>query len=248
MVDAGIPRRNASCAGSGTWGGSGRRPPSARHGPVSWNATPIVPRPAWAPITGPIWPTTISLGGERSQLVDERVDVAAVGVEHGEVLDAPLRTTPTLSTRKARALVRVRCLPCCSTTPSATSMIGLIDSAVASSALALPMRPPFLQVVERVERAEHARAVDELAGVPLDGVEVVAGGGPLGAGQGDRAEPERDGAAVDDADVEPVGGDGAGGQLGALHRRRQRAGERDDDDARRRRVGEAAVGLLEAAR
>ena len=49
-------------------------------------------------------------------------------------------------------------------------------------------------------------------------------------------EPERDRAAVDDAHVEAVAGDVAGGQLGALHRRRQGAGERDDDDARSRRA------------
>ena len=48
------------------------------------------------------------------------------------------------------------------------------------------------QVVERVEGAEHPGAGDELAGVALDGVEVVAGGRPLGAGEGDRAEAERD--------------------------------------------------------
>ena len=107
--------------------------------------------------------------------------------------------------------------------------------------------PALLQVVERVERAEHAGAGDELARRALDGVEVGAGGGRLGAGEGDRAEAERDRAAVDDAHVEAVGGDGAGGQLGALHRGRQRAGDRDDDDAGGAPVGEAAVGLLEAA-
>ena len=46
--------------------------------------------------------------------------------------------------------------------------------------------------------------------------------------------PERHRAAVDDADVDAVVGDRPGGQLGALHRRRQRAGQRDDDDAGRR--------------
>ncbi len=27
---------------------------------VTWNATPIVPRPPWVPMTGPISPTTMS--------------------------------------------------------------------------------------------------------------------------------------------------------------------------------------------
>ncbi len=32
------------------------------HSDVTWNATPIVPRPPWVPMTGPISPTTISPG------------------------------------------------------------------------------------------------------------------------------------------------------------------------------------------
>jgi ribosomal protein bL25 (Ctc-form) len=39
-------------------------------------------------------------------------------------------------------LLRVRCLPPCSTLPSRTSMMGLMASADASRALAPPMRPP----------------------------------------------------------------------------------------------------------
>ena len=42
--------------------------------------------------------------------------------------------------------------------------------------------------------------------------------------------------------------DGAGGELGALHRRRQGAGDRDDEDAGGAPFGEAAVRLLEPAR
>ena len=121
------------------------------------------------------------------------------------MLDAPaVRRRPCRRGTPAPC-VRVRCLPCCSTTPSATSMIGLIDSAVASSALALPMRPPFFRL-SSVSRAPNTRVrATRSRGERLDGVEVVAGGGALGAGEGDRAEAERDRAAVDDAHVEAVG-------------------------------------------
>ena len=183
----------------------------------SWKATPMVPRPAWAPMTGPIWPTTMSLVGERPQLVDERVDVAAVGVQHGEVLHAARGTPRPCRRGRPAPCERVRCLPCCSTTPSATSMIGLIDSAVASSALALPMRPP-LRRLSSVSRAPNTRVratSSRACGSTASRSPPAAAA--LGAGQGDRAEAERHRAAVDDAHVDAVGGDGAGGQLGALH-------------------------------
>ena len=39
-------------------------------------------------MTGPISPTTISAGIVLGEQLDEQVDITAVGVHHGEVLDA----------------------------------------------------------------------------------------------------------------------------------------------------------------
>ena len=63
---------------------------------------------------------------------------------------------------------------------------------------------------------------------------------------GEDAEAERHRVAVDDGDGDLVG-DGARGELGALHRRRQCTAERHRDDAGGAFVGELAVRLLELA-
>ena len=149
-------------------------------------ATPMVPRPAWVPTTGPMSPTTISPAIVRAQHLDELVDVAAVGVEHGEVVD-PAVVLGDLVDEELERLRRVRCLPPCSTAPSTTSMIGLIASAVASIALAPPMRPPFFRLssvssapntlVRAARSAASAATSSRLA--PL--------GGAAGAGDGDGA-------------------------------------------------------------
>ncbi len=89
-----------------------------------------------------------------TQHLDELIDIATVGVQHVQVVE-PL-TADTFSTRNARALLRVRCLPPCSTFPSRTSMIGLIASAEASNALAPPIRPPFFRL-SSVSSAPHTR-------------------------------------------------------------------------------------------
>ena len=166
----------------------------------------------------------------RSQHVDELVDVAAVGVQHGEVLDRR-RSSTSLSTRNASAFERVRCLPPCSTLPSRTSMIGLIASADASSALAPPMRPPFFRL-SSVSSAPHT----------LVRVGQVAGARPTTSS---RSAP-RAASRAQSATIMPrpsvqlrlsttVTGTSVGhvpgGQLGALHGGRQRGAERDDDDA-----------------
>ena len=67
----------------------------------------------------------------------------------------------------------------------------------------------LLEVVQRVEHAEHAGALDQVRGERGDvgerGVVVRPGGCELGAGEGDRAEAERHGAAVDTRTVMPSG-------------------------------------------
>ena len=92
---------------------------------------------------------------------------------------------------------RVRCLPPSSTLPSRTSMMGLIESTEASSALAPPIRPPFFRF-SRVSRAPQTLLRDgHVAGGRRDLVERRAVGGQPGGGDGDHALAEGDRAGVD---------------------------------------------------
>ena len=128
----------------------------------------------------PIWPTTISpsVNGRSwstnsSTSLQSACSTARCSMRPG--------TAPPCRRGRPAPWTRVRCLPYCSTTPFATSMIGLIASAVASSALALPMRPPFFEVLERVERAEHPGAGDESSRATASTArELAAGRGGLG--------------------------------------------------------------------
>ena len=126
----------------------------------SWKATPIVPRPAWVPMTGPIWPTTISPSVERAQLVDELVDVVAVGVEHGEVLDARRRTR-----RPCRRGRRAPCCACAACRAARRRRRDLDDrldrQRRGEQRLGVADAAALLEVVERVEGAEDPRAADE---------------------------------------------------------------------------------------
>ncbi len=183
--------------------------------------------------------------GQRAQRVDEGVDVVAVGVEHGEVIHAPAVGGDLLDEERQRLAPR-------------PLLAVLLDDAVADlddrldrqrrgeQRLGVADAAALAQVVERVEGAEDARPGDEVAGELLDRVEAVAGRSAFGARQGDRAEPQRHRAGVDDPDVDALGG--AGGELGALQCRREGARQGDGDDAGRPAVDEAPVRLLEAAR
>ena len=210
------------------------------------NATPIVPRPAWVPMTGPISPTMISSPySGRSIATNSSTSVQSACSTAR--LDIRPSYSRTLSTRKARALDRVRCLPPCSTLPSMTSMIGLIASAVASSALALPIRPPFFRF-SSVSSAPNTRVRDarSVASAAISSTSPPPAA-RRAAGDGDHAETEGHAAAVDDAHGDLVG-DRSGRDLGALHRRRQRTRQRHDDHAGRTVGGCSPVGGLERAR
>ena len=145
-------------------------------------------------------------------------------------------------------MLRVRCLPCCSTTPSRDLDDRLDRQRRGEQRLGVADAAALLQVVERVEGAEDPRPGDEVAGELLDGVEVVAGRGALGAGEGDRAEPERHRAAVDDADVDASSATARAASSALCIVAESAPDKRDGDDAGRAPVGEAAVRLLEAAR
>ena len=64
----------------------------------------------------------------------------------------------TLSRSTSSAFFRVRALPASSTLPEEMSRIGLIDSSDPTQGLGAADAPALLQVVERVERAEHVGA------------------------------------------------------------------------------------------
>ena len=121
-------------------------------------------------------------------------------MQHGEARRSDPRTrAPCRRGRRAPWSGCAACRPR-STLPSTTSMIGLIASAVASIALAPPMRPPFFRF-SSVSSAPNTRVRDgEVGGERGDLVDVAAVGGTAGAGDGDHAEPEGHAAAVDDAD------------------------------------------------
>ena len=200
----------------------------------SWNATPIVPRPAWVPITGPIWPTTISPAANgRSWSTNASTSLQSAWSTARCSMRPSNEATLSIEEREglgAGALLAVLL----------DDPVGDLDDRLdrqrgGQQRLGVADASALLQVLERVEGAEHpgARRRARAAWRSMASRSSPAAAA-LGAGQGDRAEAERDRAAVDDAHVDAVGGDGAGGQLGALHRRRQRAGERDDDDAGRR--------------
>ena len=105
------------------------------------------------------------------------------------------------SIRRSRALDRVRTLSTVSTTPSLTRMIGLTDSSVPMAACAPLIRPPFLQVLERLEGdvdAHVARArledLGDLRGRPPLG-------GELDRHPGEDALGHRRAERVDDVDL-----------------------------------------------
>ena len=106
----------------------------------------------------------------------------------------------------------------------------------------------LLEVVERVERAEHLRPRGEIGGEVGDLVERAAGGGPAGAGEGDRADAEADAAAVDDADGHRASAT-ARAASSALCIVADRAPDSDDDDDPGGAFGvQLAVDDLELAR
>ena len=125
-------------------------------------------------------------------------------------------------------------------------MIGLIASAVARNALALPIRPPFLRFSSVSSAPKtRVRAARSTASASTSSIERALGG-EAGAGQRDRADAHRHRPAVDDPDRDVVG-DRPGGEFGALHGCRECARQRDDDDAGGALGEELAICLLELA-
>ena len=217
---------------------------------MTWNATPIVPRPPCVPMTGPISPTTMSSGAYGRSMSTNDVDVAAVGVEHGQVLDRSVVALDLLDEEGER----LRPGPLLATLfDDATGHLDdrLDRQGGGEQGLGVADAATLLQVLQRVEGAEDARPPDEFDGVRLDVVDRRAIGRQARARQGDRADTHGDAAAVEHAHIEFDGRirlDRPGGELGALHRRRQCAGQRHDDDAGGTLRGQPSIGLLELAR
>ena len=103
------------------------------------------------------------------------------------------------------AFERVRTLPASSTMPSRTSITGLIDSTVPSSARALPTRPPRLRnssvssVAKSLVRSRRSTTSCD------DRLERVAVGRPPGGGEAEVAEAHRRALRVDHLHRDVVG-------------------------------------------
>ena len=82
-----------------------------------------------------------------------------------------------LSASMREAFDRVRTLPASSTTPSRTSITGLIDSIAAEQRLGAADPAALLEVLERVERAEELGAVAPVDDLGDDRLQRVAVGG-----------------------------------------------------------------------
>ena len=126
-------------------------------------------------------------------------------------------------------------------------MIGLIASAVASSALALPIRPPFFRF-SSVSSAPNTLVRDARS---VASAAISSTSAPSAARRAQATaivpSPRLTLRLSTHADDDLVG-DRSGGELGALHRRRQRTRERHDDDAGRAVGRRPPVRGLERAR
>ncbi len=148
--------------------------------------------------------------------LDELVDVAAVGVEHGEVAD-PVLVLGDLVDEELECL------------RSGALLAALLDLAVddlddrldrecgGEERLGVADPAALLQVLERVERTEDpgARRARSIASASTSSSDAAVGS-EAGAGQRDGADAERDRAAVDDPDRDVVG-HRTRGEFGALH-------------------------------
>ena len=184
------------------------------------------------------------VGDSGRSIVDEFVDVGAVGMQHGEARIRPSYARP--SRRGRRAPWTGPLLAALLDLAVDTSMIGLIASAVASSALALPIRPPFFRF-SSVSSAPNTRVRRRQ----------FAGERPMSSTSPPAAARRRTPGRSCRAPGTPCGcrrrgrrcvGDRSGGELGALHRRRQRTRQRHDDDAGRTARRSPPVRLLEPPR
>ena len=144
------------------------------------NATPIVPRPACVPITGPISPTTISPAkcGRSMSTNWSTSEQSAWSTASDSIRPS---NSATLSTRNLSAFER------------GALLATLLDLAVdhrddrldrerrGEHRLGAADAAALLQVLERVERAEHAGAGGEVGGERGDLVEAAARGSALRA-------------------------------------------------------------------
>ena len=197
---------------------------------------PIVPRPACDPTTGPMSPTTIS---PRVVRPEHRRRTASTSLqsacEDGEVLDRRRSCSSLLDEERERLGARAL-------------LAALLDLAVAhlddrldrqrrgEHRLGAADAAALLQVVERVERAPHAwcaRRGRWRAAATV--VERCARRGEPGAVGDDRCPSPSVQLRLSTTCTGTHVGDAAGGELGALHRGRQRGAERDRRRCRSRR-------------
>ncbi len=156
---------------------------------------------------------------DRAQLREECIDVVALGVQHGEVGDVAV-FFHLLNEERER--LRPGALAAALFHLALADVDDRLDGERRGDhRLRTADTAALFQVLQRVECSVHVDTTRQRVALGFDLVETGTGLGSLGAGARDDALAHRDAAAVDDAHRDVVG-DGPCGDLGALHRCRQR--------------------------
>ena len=154
-----------------------------------------------------------------TQLGDERVDVGALCVQHRKVGDVAVLLHLLDEERKG---LGPRALAATFFDLALADVDDRLDGeSRGDHGLGTADAAALLQVLQSVERPVHVDTGGQRAALCLDLVESGPRGGGLRTRTGNDALTHRDAAAVDDADRN-VAAHGAGGDLRALHRGRQR--------------------------